>query len=47
MEMKKFFLKIVDLLDSINRARAATTFVRMGRHDLARAIMLKEDARNS
>jgi hypothetical protein len=45
MGMKKFFSRIVDLLDSLNRARAATAFARMGRPDLARAIMLKEDVR--
>jgi hypothetical protein len=45
MGMKKVFTRILDLLDSLNRARAATAFARMGRPDLARAIMLKEDVR--
>jgi hypothetical protein len=40
--MKQFFLKIIDILDAVNRARAASHFTRMGRHDLARAIMLKD-----
>jgi hypothetical protein len=42
MGMKAFFKKIIDILDSINRARAAAMFVRMGRNDLARNIMLRD-----
>lgn len=45
--IKKIFTRFLDVMDSMSRARAATEFVRMGRNDLARAIMLKEDARNS
>jgi hypothetical protein len=45
--IKKIFSRIFDIMDSMSRARAATEFVRMGRNDLARAIMLKEDVRNS
>lgn len=41
--MKTIFLRIIDILDSMNRARAATYFARMGRHDLSRAIMLKQN----
>lgn len=41
--MKNFFKRIIDILDSINRARAASYFTRMGRYDLARAIMLKDE----
>jgi hypothetical protein len=45
--IKKIFNRFLDIVDSMSRARAAATFVRMGRHDLARTIMLKEDVRNS
>ena len=40
--MKKIWNYLVDLSDGIARARAATYFSRMGRHDLARQIMLKD-----
>ena len=40
--MKVFWNKFLSLLDSMARARAATTFVRMGRHDLAKQIMLRD-----
>ena len=43
--IKKFFMKLWSIIDSMSRARAASQFVAMGRHDLARAIMLKEDAK--
>jgi hypothetical protein len=43
--MKSIFKRILDILDSMSRARAATHFVRMGRPDLAKAIMLGEDVR--
>jgi hypothetical protein len=45
--IKNFFNRFFDVVDSISRARAASQFVAMGRHDLARAIIMKEDARNS
>lgn len=45
--IKHFFKKTLDFLDSVSRARAASEFVRMGHYDLARNIMLKDDARNS
>lgn len=41
--MKKFFKMIFDIFDSMNRARTAAMFVRMGRPDLARNIMIKDD----
>jgi hypothetical protein len=43
--IKNVFKRILDILDSMNRARAASHFVRMGRPDLAKAIMLGEDVR--
>ena len=43
--IKKIFSRIFDLMDSMARARAAATFVRMGRNDLARNIMLEKDAK--
>lgn len=42
--MRKIFNEILEFLDAMNRARTATYFTRMGRHDLAKAIMLKDDA---
>jgi hypothetical protein len=39
--MKSFVKSLFSVLDSFARARAATHFSRMGRHDLAREIMLK------
>lgn len=43
--MRKIFVKMLDILDAINRARVAAHFTRMGRNDLARAVMLKDDAK--
>jgi hypothetical protein len=43
--IKKIFSRIFEIMDSMARARAASQFVAMGRHDLARAIMLKEDVK--
>jgi hypothetical protein len=43
--MKKIWNYIMDVADGIARARAATHFSRMGRHDLAKQIMLKDDVR--
>lgn len=43
--MKKIWNYLVDLADSLARARAAAEFTRLGRHDLAREIMLKKDVR--
>ncbi len=40
--IKKIFVGFMDVLDGIARARAATHFSRMGRHDLAKQIMLKD-----
>lgn len=40
--MNTIWNKFLSLMDSMARARAATTFVRMGRHDLAKQIMLKD-----
>jgi hypothetical protein len=45
--MKRILKAVFNYFDSYSRARTATMFVNMGRHDLARAIMLKEDVRNS
>lgn len=43
--MKRIWKYMVDLADSLARARAATEFTRMGRPDLAKQIMMKSDAR--
>lgn len=43
--MKTVLKRILDILDSMSRARAATYFVRMGRPDLAKAIMLGENVK--
>lgn len=40
--MKKIIDTICGLLESLGRARAATELTRIGRHDLAREIMLKK-----
>jgi hypothetical protein len=40
--MKSFLNRIYDIFDSMNRARAAAHFSRMGRHDLAKQILLKD-----
>lgn len=40
--MKKIITKIIDLLEAVNRGRAAAHFTRMGRTDLAREILLKD-----
>jgi hypothetical protein len=39
--MKSFFKYLYEVVESIGRAKAATHFARMGRHDLAKEIMLK------
>lgn len=41
--MKKIWNYLMSIADGLARARAATYFTRIGRHDLAKAIMLKED----
>lgn len=40
--MKAIWKYLVDLAESVGRAKAATEFSRMGRHDLARQVMLKD-----
>jgi hypothetical protein len=40
--MKSFTNYIMSIFDGFARARAATHFSRMGRHDLAKQIMLKD-----
>jgi hypothetical protein len=40
--MKSFFKYLYEVAESIGRAKAATHYSRMGRHDLARQIMLKD-----
>ena len=40
--MKSFINSLLAVFDGIARARAATQFSRMGRHDLAKQIMLKD-----
>ena len=40
--MKAIWNYLVSLADGLARARAATAFSRLGRHDLARQIMLKD-----
>lgn len=45
--IKNAFKKMLNFFDSVSRARAASEFVRMGHYDLARNIMLKDDARDS
>ena len=39
--MKSFFKHLYSILESIGRARAATHYARLGRHDIAREIMIK------
>lgn len=41
--MKKVLNFLVDFLGSIGKARAATTFTRMGRYDLAKEVMMRND----
>jgi hypothetical protein len=40
--MKKIWNFLMEIADGIARARAATQFSRMGRHDLAKQIMIKD-----
>ena len=40
--MKLFVKSLMGIFDGFARARAATYLSRMGRHDLAREIMLKD-----
>lgn len=40
--MKKILSAIADVLYAFGRARAAGTFVRMGRPDLAKQVMLND-----
>jgi len=40
--MKSFITSFFSILEGIGRAKAATTFARMGRHDLAKEIMLRD-----
>ncbi len=40
--MKSIINYIFSVFDSFTRARAASTFARMGRHDLAREIMIRD-----
>ena len=40
--MKKIWNYLMTIADGLARARAASTFSRMGRHDLARQIMLRD-----
>lgn len=40
--MKSVINAVWAFLDSMARARAASTFTRMGRYDLAKQIMLKD-----
>jgi hypothetical protein len=40
--MKSLIKYIFDIGESIGRAKAATHFAQMGRHDLARQIMLRD-----
>jgi hypothetical protein len=40
--MKLFFKYLYDVAESIGRAKAATHYSRMGRHDLAKQIMLRD-----
>jgi hypothetical protein len=40
--MKTIINYVYGVLDGFARARAATHFTRMGRHDLAKEIMLKD-----
>ena len=41
--LKSFGRGTLKFFDSVGRARAAAEFARMGRHDLARNIMLKDE----
>ena len=45
--VKKFasaiFTKIVNVLETIGRARAASQLAQMGHHDLARKVMMGDD----
>jgi len=40
--MKSLVKFVMEVFDGVARARAATHFSRMGRHDLAKQIMLKD-----
>jgi hypothetical protein len=40
--MKTLWNYIISVADGIGRAKAATHFSRIGRHDLAREIMLRD-----
>lgn len=40
--MKKIINTIVDVLYALGKAKAAGTFVRMGRPDLAKQVMLND-----
>ncbi len=40
--MKSMLTSLMAVFDGFARARAATYFSRMGRHDLAKEIMLKD-----
>jgi hypothetical protein len=39
--MKSFINTVFSILEGIGRAKAATYYSRMGRHDIAKEIMLK------
>lgn len=40
--MKKVWNKFVEMCEAFSRARAAAALSRMGHHDLARKMMLKD-----
>jgi len=40
--IKNILLSIAEFFECIGRSRAAAEFSRLGRHDLARAIMLQK-----
>ncbi len=40
--MKSIINYMFSIFDSFARARAASSFARMGRHDLAKEIMIKD-----
>jgi len=40
--MKKLWTKFLEICEAFSRARAATALSRMGHHDLARKMMLKD-----
>lgn len=40
--MKKIWNFLMSVADGLARARAATALTRIGRHDLARQIMIKD-----